>query len=90
MDTRDGTIHEMEEVVKKFMDASPAERQMEMGFFKPMVIPPTEQQLKRKPPKIERNELCPCGSGKKFKNCCLKKKPLKRGIRVGRFGKKGF
>ena len=21
-------------------------------------------------PKIGRNELCPCGSGKKFKNCC--------------------
>ncbi len=23
-------------------------------------------------PKISRNALCPCGSGKKFKNCCLK------------------
>ena len=23
--------------------------------------------------KIGRNELCPCGSGKKYKNCCLKK-----------------
>lgn len=22
--------------------------------------------------KIGRNELCPCGSGKKYKNCCLK------------------
>ena len=22
--------------------------------------------------KIRRNELCPCGSGKKYKNCCLK------------------
>lgn len=22
--------------------------------------------------KIHRNELCPCGSGKKYKNCCLK------------------
>ena len=21
---------------------------------------------------IGRNELCPCGSGKKYKNCCLK------------------
>ena len=23
-------------------------------------------------PKIGRNDSCPCGSGKKFKNCCLK------------------
>lgn len=25
-------------------------------------------------PKIGRNALCPCGSGKKYKNCCLAKK----------------
>ena len=24
-------------------------------------------------PKIGRNDLCPCGSGKKFKKCCLDK-----------------
>lgn len=23
--------------------------------------------------KIGRNEPCPCGSGKKYKNCCIKK-----------------
>lgn len=22
-------------------------------------------------PQIGRNDLCPCGSGKKFKNCCM-------------------
>ncbi len=27
----------------------------------------------RKPRKIGRNDPCPCGSGKKYKNCCLKK-----------------
>lgn len=26
----------------------------------------------RTEPKIGRNSLCPCGSGRKFKNCCLK------------------
>jgi len=26
----------------------------------------------RTAPKIGRNELCPCGSGKKYKKCCLK------------------
>lgn len=27
----------------------------------------------RLPPKIGRNEKCPCGSGKKFKKCCGEK-----------------
>lgn len=27
---------------------------------------------KRKTPKIGRNSICPCGSGKKYKNCCMK------------------
>jgi hypothetical protein len=27
---------------------------------------------RRVQPKIGRNELCPCGSGKKFKHCCGK------------------
>ncbi|MFK5922845.1 MAG: preprotein translocase subunit SecA [Verrucomicrobiota bacterium] len=29
--------------------------------------------LKRELPKVGRNENCPCGSGKKFKNCCGRK-----------------
>ena len=31
--------------------------------------------FKRKAPKVGRNDPCPCGSGKKFKKCCLKKVP---------------
>ena len=27
----------------------------------------------RREPKIQRNQTCPCGSGKKFKNCCINK-----------------
>lgn len=30
--------------------------------------------IKRDSPKIGRNEKCPCGSGKKYKNCCIKDK----------------
>lgn len=30
----------------------------------------------RKGPKIGRNQPCPCGSGKKYKNCCGKRKPI--------------
>ena len=29
-------------------------------------------QFKRDAPKKGRNELCPCGSGKKYKKCCGK------------------
>lgn len=28
----------------------------------------------RREPKIGRNSLCPCNSGKKYKNCCINKK----------------
>jgi preprotein translocase subunit SecA len=26
-------------------------------------------------PRVGRNEQCPCGSGKKYKNCCLRNTP---------------
>ncbi len=42
--------------------------------FKEMSVPPTPRQMKRKPPRIARNETCPCGSGMKFKKCCLRNK----------------
>jgi len=32
-----------------------------------------EQSKKKKPKKVGRNDPCPCGSGKKYKKCCLKK-----------------
>ena len=31
-----------------------------------------EKSFQRETPKIGRNDLCPCGSGKKFKSCCGK------------------
>jgi peptide deformylase len=33
--------------------------------------------LDREFKKVERNELCPCGSGKKFKKCCMEAIPFK-------------
>jgi uncharacterized protein YecA (UPF0149 family) len=63
MDTRDGTI-----VSEAYVEAL---SKMEKRFFKPMVVGPTERQMARRPPKVGRNEPCPCGSGKKFKKCCL-------------------
>ena len=34
--------------------------------------PETDQPFKREAPKVGRNEPCPCGSGKKYKQCCGK------------------
>ena len=31
---------------------------------------PMAMQVKRSTPKVGRNDPCPCGSGKKYKNCC--------------------
>jgi transposase-like protein len=31
------------------------------------------QPIRREQPKIGRNEICPCGSGLKYKRCCLNK-----------------
>jgi preprotein translocase subunit SecA len=28
------------------------------------------EPIKRSTPKVGRNDPCPCGSGKKYKNCC--------------------
>ncbi|MHC4129070.1 MAG: SEC-C metal-binding domain-containing protein, partial [Planctomycetota bacterium] len=36
--------------------------------------PRKRQPVRRSTPAIGRNEPCPCGSGKKYKNCCGKRK----------------
>jgi len=41
-----------------------------------------DQQLSSSEKKIARNEPCPCGSGKKYKQCCGKSGP-KRGLAAG-------
>lgn len=43
------------------------------------VINPFKEKPHEASPKVGRNELCPCGSGKKYKNCCIDKD---RGQRV--------
>ncbi len=35
-----------------------------------------QNPIKRESPKVGRNDLCPCGSGKKFKQCCGKEPVL--------------
>jgi len=36
-------------------------------------LPPRQAPFEKTQKKVGRNDPCPCGSGKKFKNCCLKK-----------------
>ncbi len=31
------------------------------------------EPIRNRQPRVGRNELCPCGSGKKYKSCCLRK-----------------
>ncbi|MCC5916513.1 MAG: SEC-C domain-containing protein [Cryomorphaceae bacterium] len=49
-------------------------KELKVSNSKP-IIPPSiwpETQPVKKGQKIGRNDLCPCGSGKKYKKCCLK------------------
>jgi uncharacterized protein YecA (UPF0149 family) len=60
MDTRDGKIYKEEKL--------PAVALVPNRFMR---IEPTPAQMRRRPPRVGRNEPCPCGSGLKFKKCCL-------------------
>lgn len=35
---------------------------------------PAQETVARELPKVGRNDPCPCGSGKKYKSCCMRKK----------------
>lgn len=66
MDTRTGKIVP-EELIHKLNVG-------DKKNFIPMKLPPTRTQMLRRPPRVGRNEPCPCGSGKKFKHCHLQEK----------------
>lgn len=72
MDTRTGRLYTHEEM-KELLEKMPeAQRKTVESFFKQTAAEPTPRQMSRRPPKVGRNEPCLCGSGKKFKKCCLK------------------
>ena len=60
MDIRTGDIYPNEKAILE---------KLQTEFVRPMIIPPTPLQLQNM--KVGRNDPCPCGSGKKFKECCL-------------------
>jgi preprotein translocase subunit SecA len=60
-----------QEAVEKFEQK---EQKKEAEVQKNTTAPTLEKEpLKRTAPKIGRNDPCPCGSGKKFKQCCMGK-----------------
>jgi uncharacterized protein YecA (UPF0149 family) len=34
-------------------------------------MPITPDSFQKESGKVQRNDICPCGSGRKFKHCCL-------------------
>ena len=65
------------EATRQAYESIPAAVEALNAYFKPqreaMVRPHSTgaiQPLRRETPKVGRNEPCPCGSGKKYKNCC--------------------
>ena len=49
-------------------------REMEWwACFQPPKQPPGQRPVASKKSKVGRNDPCPCGSGKKYKRCCLRK-----------------
>jgi len=52
--------------------ATPAHTPMPERLLRPAPVG-TQNSHVRPPPKVGRNDYCPCGSGLKFKKCCLQK-----------------
>lgn len=72
MDTRTGELGSLKYFKEKL------EKEEFETFIKPININNLSEQV-RKPllktghAQITRNSRCPCGSGKRFKKCCMKK-----------------
>lgn len=69
---------------KRWREEDERERQRSLNKIankpaKPYVPPVRQETFIRPEPKIGRNDPCPCGSGKKYKQCCLKKEQAQPG-----------
>ena len=69
---------EVVDILFKIQLASPAqveemkkEEQQDLTFSHSDEGPSMKQPVKRSGEKIKRNDPCPCGSGKKYKKCCM-------------------
>jgi hypothetical protein len=64
--------HPDSDVATKFIKHEPKETQQHLNVLKSRSSWPDSKPHIRSAPKVGRNEPCPCKSGKKFKQCCLK------------------
>ena len=69
VDLTDKTDEEVSEEMKQFEDSVITGDQLAQIRA---LMAKRPKQLVRKYEKIGRNDMCPCGSGKKYKNCCMK------------------
>jgi uncharacterized protein len=68
---RRGKEHVMgEEDQKVWQDCADSLPQSVMAIYNFWLSKRKPMPIQRGQPKVGRNELCPCGSGKKFKQCC--------------------
>ena len=70
------TEEEVDEGIMNAMAASQGQPAPEAGPEPEAEVPEREyhqETVRRDRPKIGRNDPCPCGSGKKYKNCCMQK-----------------
>jgi hypothetical protein len=59
-----------------FEFAIPRETASALGGNEDEAYPQASATIRNESPRIGRNEPCPCGSGKKYKKCCLRESPL--------------
>lgn len=65
----DGTM-DADELRKNILTMELPSEELRFNLLKELADAAGSNQLAKKPVKIGRNELCPCGSGKKYKKCC--------------------
>lgn len=77
----DGINNELEEITDSAttLDSNNSLNKLDVSSLDAATIKRLMDYQNRKPSvreykKIGRNDKCPCGSGKKFKNCCMNKK----------------
>jgi preprotein translocase subunit SecA len=66
------TTHETEQAygVAETVGAAPEQGEMQQAAEQPQGEAAKVKTIVRETPKVGRNDLCPCGSGKKYKKCC--------------------
>jgi preprotein translocase subunit SecA len=74
---KDRDEQEREEALAKMMAQMEAEATQDMQLKHESVLEPTKNEPAFKDKKVARNDPCPCGSSKKYKNCCGMSGPKK-------------